>query len=272
LGDGRCKNSPVPLFLSLLNVPQHNNLSRFRAAKPVAGFVETAPNIPWKVPPMPFEPSELHAVVFDMDGVLIDSEILYQKAAIGAARALGFELSRELQLSTVGTSGDKIERIIRDAMGPNFPYEEYDHDLRHTLAAQMMAHVPLKPGVREILSLLNEMEIPLAVATSSAQETAHHHLTRSDLATHFAAIVTRNDVENAKPHPEPYLLAAERLEVEPQNCLALEDSHNGVRSAHAAGMQTIMVPDLLPVTREISALCIAVMADLHAVRKRFETV
>ncbi len=221
---------------------------------------------------MPFDPDQLQAVVFDMDGVLIDSEALYQKAAIEAAGALGFELGRELQLSTVGTSGDKIERIIREGMGPDFPYEEYDYNLRRWLAAQMMAHVPLKPGVREILSLLNEMEIPLAVATSSARETAHHHLMRSDLAPHFAAIVTRNDVENAKPHPEPYLLAAERLEVEPEYCLALEDSHNGVRSAHAAGLQTVMVPDLLPVTEEISALCIAVMADLHAVRERFETV
>jgi len=219
---------------------------------------------------MPFDPDQLKAVIFDMDGVLIDSEVLYQKAAINSARALGFELRSELLLLTVGTTGDRTEQIIKEGMGEDFPFAEYDYNLRQWLAARMMAHVPVKPGVRELLCLLNEREIPLAVATSTGEEAAHHHLNRSDLAPHFDAIITRDDVVNGKPHPEPYLLAAERLEVEPELCLAIEDSHNGVRSAFAAGMQTIMVPDMLAATKEIRAMCIAVMDDLHAVKKRFE--
>ncbi len=218
---------------------------------------------------MPFDPDKLEGVVFDMDGVLIDSEVLYQKAAIKSAGELGFELSTELLLLTVGTPADVTEQIIKQGMGDDFPFAEYDHNLRQWLASQMMAHVPVKPGVRQLLTRLNELEIPLAVATSTGEEAAHHHLIRSDLAPHFEHIITRDDVINGKPHPEPYLLATERLEVEPEFCLAIEDSYNGVRSAHAAGMQTIMVPDLLPATKEIAALCIAVINDLDQLKKRF---
>ncbi|VAW20725.1 hypothetical protein MNBD_ALPHA12-2147 [hydrothermal vent metagenome] len=219
---------------------------------------------------MPFDPNLLQGIVFDMDGVLIDSEVLYQKAAIDAARALGFELSKQLLLLTVGTPADVTEKIIKQGMGDDFPFAEYDYNLRQWLAGQMMAHVPVKPGVRELLSRLNELEIPLAVATSTGEEAAHHHLSRSDLAPHFDHIITRDDVIYGKPHPEPYLLASEKLEADPEFCLAIEDSYNGVRSAHAAGMQTIMVPDMLAATEEISAMCIAVMNDLHELKKHFE--
>ncbi|GEO15378.1 hypothetical protein MAE02_30740 [Microvirga aerophila] len=83
----------------------------------------------------------------------------------------------------------------------------------------------------------------------------------------FQAVVTRDDVENGKPHPESFLTAAELLKVDPADCWALEDSHNGVRAAHAAGMATIMVPDLLEPTKEISSLCAAVLPSLHHVRQ-----
>ncbi len=219
---------------------------------------------------MPFNPEDLQAVVFDMDGILIDSEVLYKKFAVETFKDLGFSLSDELHLSTVGIPGPDGEALVRAAMGETFPYDEFDHIWRSKVAAAMMEHVPLKPGVREFLTLLDELEIPTAVATSSTHETAHHHLTRADLLHHFSALVTGDQVDNGKPHPEPFLLAAERLEVEPENCLALEDSHNGVRAAHGAGMQTIMVPDLLVATPEMKQLTIAVMDDLSMVKNVFE--
>lgn len=219
---------------------------------------------------MPFNPDDLHAVIFDMDGVLIDSEKLYKKFAVEAFKELGFVLSDELHLSTVGVPGPAGEALIRAGMGESFPFEEFDHIWRGKMAVQMMAHVPLKPGVRELLTLLDELEIPTAVATSSSHESAEHHLTRADLLQHFAVLVTGDDVDNGKPHPEPFLLAAERLEVEPEDCLALEDSYNGVRSAHGAGMQTIMIPDLLTATDEMDALTIAIMKDLHVVKGCFK--
>lgn len=219
---------------------------------------------------MPFIPEDLQAVVFDMDGVLIDSEVLYKKYAIEAFRELGFTLSEELHLSTVGIPGPDGEALVRAAMGGMFPYEEFDHIWQSKVAAAMMDHVPLKPGVREFLALLDEWDIPSAVATSSSHEAAHHHLSRADLLHYFSALVTGDQVDNGKPHPEPFLLAAERLEVEPENCLALEDSYNGIRAAHGAGMQTIMVPDLLAVTPEMEDLTIAIMDNLNTVKNVFE--
>jgi len=125
----------------------------------------------------------------------------------------------------------------------------------------------LKPGAIQLLDALDELGLPRAIATSSAHRTVQHHLAAHGLAERFDAIVGRGDYAAGKPAPDPFLKAAERLGVEPRLCLALEDSHNGVRSACAAGMMTVMVPDLVPPTEDIRSLCIAIAADLHGVRE-----
>jgi beta-phosphoglucomutase-like phosphatase (HAD superfamily) len=109
---------------------------------------------------------------------------------------------------------------------------------------------------------LRNRGIPTAVATSSRNPHASHHLSAAGLLDLFETVVTRDDVVNPKPHPEPYLMAAKRLGIDPVACLALEDSHAGVRAAHAAGMQTIMVPDLVHPTTEIHALGVSVVESL----------
>jgi HAD superfamily hydrolase (TIGR01509 family) len=124
----------------------------------------------------------------------------------------------------------------------------------------------LKPGVIELLDTLDVLKLPRAIATSSSHRTVRHHLDAHGLTGRFHAIVGRGDYGEGKPSPDPFPKAAERLCVEPPLWLALEDSHNGIRSAHAAGMMTIMVPDLLQPTEEIRALCTLVAGDLHQVR------
>ena len=124
----------------------------------------------------------------------------------------------------------------------------------------------LKPGAIELLDTLDDLRLPRAIATSSSHQTVQHHLTAHDLAGRFHEIVGHGDYASGKPAPDPFLKAAERLGVEPRLCLALEDSHNGVRSASSAGMMTVMVPDLLEPTDEIRALCTFVARDLHEVR------
>src|SRR5690606_38946113 len=108
--------------------------------------------------------------------------------------------------------------------------------------------------------------IPTAVATSSRNPHAEHHLGAAGLLELFDTVVTRDDVVNPKPHPEPYLTAAGRLGVDPGRCLALEDSHSGVRAGHAAGMQTVMVPDLVGPSDEIHALGVFIMDSLAQVQ------
>ena len=137
--------------------------------------------------------------------------------------------------------------------------------MRHfeILAATRLA---LKPGAIELLDTLDDLGLPRAIATSSARETVEHHLQFHDLVGRFHHIVGHGDYAVGKPAPDPFLKAAELLGVEPRSCLALEDSHNGVRSAAAACMMTVMVPDLLEPTDEIRGLCAFVARDLHEVR------
>ena len=109
--------------------------------------------------------------------------------------------------------------------------------------------------------------VPRAIATSSSRPTVDHHLAAHGLAERFPVIVAHGDYARGKPNPDPFLLAAERLGLEPRLCLALEDSHNGVRAASSAGMMTVMVPDLLTATEEMVRHCVAIAGSLHDVRE-----
>lgn len=216
---------------------------------------------------MPKSLGSFTAFVFDMDGILLDTEPLYQKAMMQACRDLGYEMPVDLHNAQIGIPGDVGLQMMRDYFGPEFPLELYTEYTSKTMRALTAENVPLKPGVMELLFELNTRQIPCAVATSTSSPTAPRRLARAGIIDKFGAVVTRSDVVNGKPHPEPFLTAAGKLGVNPEVCIALEDSHNGIRSAHGAGMKAIMVPDLLEATPEIEALCFAVMPSLHAVRE-----
>ena len=205
------------------------------------------------------------AVVFDMDGTLLDTELVFKQIVWEVTAGLGFEMTADVHGRMVGSSHEATNRLLVEAYGVSFPYELFDAECRRIMHGRMADSVPVKAGVPEILKELKARRIPMAVATSSRAAHALGHLGTAGLLDLFQAVVTRDDVSQPKPHPEPYLTAARLLGVLPQNCLAIEDSHSGVRAAHGAGMQTVMVPDLVPPTSEIEGLC-TVMASLHDVR------
>ena len=207
------------------------------------------------------------AVIFDMDGTLLDTESVFRTIVFEVCDELGFEMTDHVHLSMVGGSHERTNQLLVEAYGVAFPYTQFDHRCRIIMHERSQNGVPLKPGARELVGELRERGIPTAVATSSRNPHAQHHLGAAGLLDLFDTIVTRDDVTNPKPHPEPYLTAASRLSVAPGHCLALEDSHAGVRAAHAAGMQTIMVPDLVHPSDEIRALGVAVMDSLDHVRQ-----
>ncbi|MDB5536745.1 MAG: family phosphatase [Devosia sp.] len=210
----------------------------------------------------PFE-----AVIFDMDGTILDTESVFKTIVFEVCTDLGFEMTDAVHTAMVGSSHETTNRLLVEAYGVSFPYTQFDERCRITMRERTHAGVPVKTGARELLLELRERNIPMAVATSSRSPHAQTHLAAVGLIDMFQTIVTRDDVINPKPHPEPYLLAAERLGVDPLVCLALEDSPSGVRAAHAAGMQTIMVPDLVHPSAEIRALGIAIMESLDHVRQ-----
>ncbi|AKR58120.1 haloacid dehalogenase [Devosia sp. H5989] len=207
------------------------------------------------------------AAIFDMDGTILDTELVFRSIVFEVAGQLGYEMTDTVHKSMVGSSHETTNRLLVEAYGVAFPYAIFDEKCRFMMRERMHEDVPVKAGAREILAELRGRGIPTAIATSSRNAHATAHLGAAQLIGMFDTIVTRDDVANPKPHPEPYLLAAGRLGVEPVHCLALEDSHSGVRAASAAGMQTIMIPDLVGPNDEIRALCFAVMESLHQVRE-----
>lgn len=205
------------------------------------------------------------AVIFDMDGTLLDTEAVFRTIVYEVTETLGFEMTEAVHLSMIGSSHETTQRLLVEAFGVSFPYALFDEHCRSTMRERLHQTVPVKQGARELLLGLKERDIPIAVATSSRRPHATNHLTAAGLIALFDTVVTREDVTHPKPHPEPYLLAASRLGVDPRACIAFEDSHSGVRAAHAAGMRTVMVPDLVTPTAEITALCAEVLESLaHA--------
>jgi len=210
-------------------------------------------------------PRPIAGVVFDMDGVLFDTESVYEEAALAAAREVGIAMTSTFFRSTVGSPWPVVRAQLLAEYGPDLAVDELSDISRRIFRELSEQRSLLKPGVLELLDLLDELKLPRAVATSSMRATVERHLQRHVLAGRFDGIAAHGEYERHKPHPDPFLKAAELLGVAPQLCLAIEDSHHGVRSASAAGMMTVMVPDLLPATDEICALCLHVSRDLHGV-------
>ena len=210
-------------------------------------------------------PRRPQAVIFDMDGLIFDTEALHEEASGMAARDLSHAMTPELFRSLIGLTGPDGRARVRHHFSPDFPLDAFFERWGVHFHALAETRLRLKPGVNEILDLLDELDLPRAIATSSSHTTVDHHLAQHGLGRRFQEIVARGDYQNGKPAPDPYLTAAARLGVPPKTCLALEDSHNGVRSAAAAGAMTVMVPDLLSATQDMKALCVLVAPDLHTV-------
>jgi len=186
----------------------------------------------------------IKAVIFDMDGLMLDTEPLYREAAKRAAAEFGYTLTDALHDRLIGRNVEDAERTVREAFGPDFPLKQFQARNQALEAEFENGPLPKKPGLDELLDLLDSWHMPKAVATSTRRAISVPELVKTKLLDRFQAVAAGDEVAHGKPAPDLFLLAAQRLDVEPSHCLVLEDSEPGVIGARRAGMQVCMVPDL----------------------------
>ena len=195
---------------------------------------------------------EIKVALFDMDGLLIDSEKVYRDCWIQAAQELGYAFDEEKALTLRSLDKTLANELFIGWFSDETAYERVKAR-RKEIMNEKIRQEPLqgKPGVRSLICELEKRGIKSAVVTASPQKSARMHLGSVGLDGLFETIITTEAVKKGKPFPDVYCYAAEKMGVMPNACLAFEDSPNGVKSAHEAGCQTVMIPDLTPFTEEL---------------------
>lgn len=197
----------------------------------------------------------IEAIVFDMDGVLFDTENLICQAWIEIAEEIGIDNIQEVLLKCIGRNFAASKAIFVEHYGETEEFEGFrkraDGKVHQIIEEN---GIPIKEGVHELLEFLKINQYKIGLASSTRKEKVLEHLKRANIEQYFEVVIGGDMVKESKPHPEIYQKACEELGVEPCHALCIEDSPSGIRSAHAAGLKVIMVPDLIEPTEEISIL------------------
>lgn len=208
----------------------------------------------------------IEAVLFDMDGLMFDTERMYQKAWLQAGRQMGVPMEPEIVDRLRGRNREGCARVCREVFG-----EEFDFDAMRTACRALMARwieedgLPVKPGLYELLAELERRGIPAVLATSTTRDSAWGHLQRAKVDRYFLGAVCGDEVSHSKPDPEVFLKAAALAGKDPARCMVLEDSPAGVRAGAAAGCFTVMVPDLTAPDEELKKLADEILPGLRDV-------
>ena len=210
---------------------------------------------------------EIKAVLFDMDGLVVDTESLSTEAFINSAKAQGYNMTKEETLKVLGFTKANIYQFWIDYFqGTNVDgkklvddHYEYIENVLYTVGPEKM------PYVEELLKYLRENNYKIAVASSSDTADIKNNLEKTKLEKYIDEIASGAEVENGKPAPDVFLLAAERLDVDPKDCLILEDSKAGVKAGKASGAMVFMVPDMFTVDKECEDTADRILTNLGEV-------
>ena len=207
------------------------------------------------------------AVIFDADGTLFDTETLMYEVWVEIGRDMGLSITIPEYLHYVGLNRKAVLDVMRERIGPDFDGADFMVRCVARLSERIEEEgVPLKPGVREILELLHQKGIPAGLATSTHRVRTNRRLELCGLGEYFSAVVTGDEVSKGKPDPEIYRAVCGELSVSPEACLAVEDSRNGILSAHHAGLKVAMIPDMVPPTAELEEIAFLKLNSLLEVR------
>ena len=207
----------------------------------------------------------INGVIFDMDGLMFDTERMWATFWKPALAALGLEYKEGLAEAERGTAGETSRNIVRQFYGEDCDANAIIDSLHRVADEEFQKPVPKKPGLDELLAWLDANHIPMAVASSSRMASIRHHLDGWGLTHYFKVIVSGEQFSASKPNPEIFLRAAEALGTARDRTLVLEDSYNGVRAGAAGGFVTVMVPDMAPANDEMRRLYTAECCDLYEV-------
>lgn len=207
------------------------------------------------------------AVIFDMDGVIFDSERLVLEGWQEIAAKYGIKGMEEVLPRCLGVNAQATREIFREYYGQDFPYDEYKKEASALFHSRYgNGKLPLKPGVKELLSYLKENGYLVGLASSTRQAIVEQEIRDAGLMPYFDNLVCGDMLKRSKPEPDIYLKACENLDVEPLMAVAVEDSYNGIRSAKRAGMVPVMVPDMVQPDEEMRSLAHKICKDLFEVK------
>lgn len=210
-------------------------------------------------------------VIFDMDGLMFDTENLCFSCEQKAAEEFGYSVSKELFLKTLGVNHSAYCRIMRENLGENFPALEVSALTYRKMDDFIEKNgVPVKPGLYELLRQLDQMRIPCSVASSSHADRVRHLLQKAEIFPYFQQVIGGNMVTRSKPEPDIFLAACRAAGISPSHSLVLEDSPNGLTAARRANIPSICIPDLVRPSQEILQYTSAVLSDLYEVCALFQ--
>ncbi|MBO6116425.1 MAG: HAD family phosphatase [Ruminococcus sp.] len=213
----------------------------------------------------------IKGAVFDMDGLMIDTEKLYLLYWKKAAADFGYDMKDEHVYAIRSLARKYSIPMLKSFFGEDFPTEEVRARRTELINAHIEKNgIDLKKGLFELLNWLKDHGVKLAVATATPRERATLYLRKINALDLFDTVVCGDMIANGKPAPDIYLTAARELDLPPEQCAAFEDSPNGIKAAHAAGCHAIMIPDMTPPDDEITPLLSAVYPDLAQAISYFE--
>lgn len=214
---------------------------------------------------------EIKLIIFDMDGLMFDTERLIYRIQKELGRKYNYEISESIFKKTIGLNSKKTGHIYKKYFGDGFPHEEILNEQRRIERDYILSKgAPIKEGLYELLDYIKSIKLKTALVTSSERIKMELLLDQSDTKRYFDVITCGDEITSGKPDPEIFLKTAQKINCLPENCMVLEDSENGIIAAYKAGMLPVMIPDIIGSMEEIEAILFKKFSSLKEVKDYFK--
>lgn len=212
---------------------------------------------------------KLKTVIFDMDGVLFDTERVYLDVWTKVFEKYGYKMTKEIYCKVIATGRENVKKVFKEEFGQSIPIEEMYKEKDKELEKAIENKIPIKKGAQELLTFFKDRKYKLALATSASRERMEKQLEQANFGKIFDKVVCRDEVNETKPNPEIFLKAANKLRVNPKDCIVIEDSSAGIKAAYRGNMTPIHVVDLKEADEEIKKYSYKSFNNLYEIKRYF---